>query len=304
MADADAVELRLVEAVELATAWVADIARIRDIRLLVIKGDALNRQGLRKRRLSSDVDVLVDPGDFTELCAAIERAGWTPREQTLVGAVWSPHSVSFTADDWPCDIDVHRCYPGLLTDEAQAFETLWSSRTQIRFAGQPVEVPSRAGSAILLALHCLRDGLSQPRYRDELEGLLATPFTDRELAEIVKIADDAGALGTLTDVLQRLGIRPDSIPPVMESEELRAWRARVDADSRGAYFWLVLLRRTPWPRKASVLLQSAWPTRRDLIIAHPNMPDTVRGRTRARLERIPAGLRGLPTALHALTRRR
>lgn len=304
MADAHSVELRLGEAVELATAWVAHMARARGIRVLVIKGAALSRQGLREPHVSGDVDVLVDPGGFDELCGAIAQGGWTARDQTLVGAVWSAHSVSYTAPDWPCDIDVHRFYPGLLTDEQQAFDALWRGRTQLLFADQPVEVPSRAGNAVLLALHSLRDGLSQPRHRDELEGLLAVRFTDRELTEIVEVADTAGALGTLADVLPRLGVRPDAIPPEVESEELRAWRARVDADSRGAFFWLVLLRRTPWPRKASVLLQSVWPTRRDLLLAHPGMPDTARARTRARLGRIPAGLRGLPAALHALTRRR
>lgn len=296
--------LELAEAVELASAWVASTARANGIRLLTIKGNALARQGLRKQRIPGDVDVLVAPEDFARLCAAIARAGWKARPQTLVGEAWSQHSTSFMMQGWPCDIDVHRYYPGLLTERGRAFDALWTAREAMCFAGQPVDVPSRAGNAILLALHSLRDGLSNPRHREELTGLLNVDFPEDERAELVRLARDTGALGSLSDILPALGVAPEAMPDVADSTELLEWRSRVAANSSGAYFWLVTLKRAPWRRKPSVLFRALWPTRRDLLIAHPEMPDTLIGRTRVRIARLPGGLGGLPTSIRALRRQR
>lgn len=57
----------------------ASVGRAHGIRLLVVKGDALARMGLREPRVSADVDVLVEPDRFDELCAALEGAGWSER---------------------------------------------------------------------------------------------------------------------------------------------------------------------------------------------------------------------------------
>ena len=69
-ASAPPVDLRLDEAVELATAWVA-VSRpdARHPHARAIKGDALARMGLREPRVSADVDVLVEPARFDETCA-------------------------------------------------------------------------------------------------------------------------------------------------------------------------------------------------------------------------------------------
>lgn len=297
------VEFRLDEAVQLATALAAYTAERHGIRALIIKGEATSRYGLREQRVSSDVDVLVDPERFDDFCAAIKAAGWRSRRQTLIGEEWSPHSVSYVNQRWPCDIDVHRFFPGLLADPHDAFEALWLSRREMVFAGRSVDVPDRAGSAIILALHSLRDGPSHPRHSRELDELLKSSFDQLELTELADLIREVGAEGTLSGVLNPLGLSAH-FGEAVETDDLRAWRSRVEADSTRAYFWLVKLRREPWRRKPHVFLRALWPSRSDLVSGYPDMPDAPRQRVRTRIVRLSAGFKGLPTALRALRRNR
>ena len=87
--------LTLRDAGALAAAWVSYVGERRGIRLLVIKGQSLAYHGLRPARTSADVDVLVEPRRFDELCAEILDAGWRERATTEVGAVWAGHSLTF-----------------------------------------------------------------------------------------------------------------------------------------------------------------------------------------------------------------
>ena len=70
------VELAHGEALELATAWLDYTAVSHGIRSLTIKGDTLARFDLRSPRVSSDVDVLIEPAGFDDYQALLRQSGW------------------------------------------------------------------------------------------------------------------------------------------------------------------------------------------------------------------------------------
>nr|WP_277924852.1 nucleotidyltransferase family protein [Microbacterium ureisolvens] len=292
--------MRLGEAVELGYAWVQRAATGRGIRVLFIKGPALHRQGLRDERVSADIDVLVDPARFAELCDAVAEGGWRERPGNFLSARTTLHSRTYVRDGWPCDLDVHSHFPGFLADTATVFDALWARREHMPFAHHDCDVPDRIGAMLILALHSLRSARTQRRHADELEQLLRVELTDEERADAASLALTTGSAATLEAVLPRLGIELEPPAGELQSEALREWRLRVAAGAHGAYFWLLAFRRAPWKERPAIVWRAWWPTRRDLLVARPLTVDTVRGRTGARLARWSSGVRFAPAAMRAL----
>ena len=150
-------ELALAEAVPLAHALVARAARDHDVRVLFIKGPVAAEQGLRPRRPSVDVDVLVDPMRRGLLAAVLDDLGWVDENPYLSPTVLPQHSLTHRHHSWPCELDLHDRFPGFFADPQAVFEALWARRTTVRVAGQDIPAPDRAGHALVLALHSLRD---------------------------------------------------------------------------------------------------------------------------------------------------
>lgn len=294
------VVLRLDEAVELGHAWVQEAAAGRGIRVLFIKGPALHRHGLRDERVSADVDVLVEPARFAELCQAILAAGWTERPGMFISERTTLHSKTYLREGWPCDLDVHDFYPGFLADPADVFDALWERRVTLDFAHRACDAPDRIGALLILALHSLRGTTRQVRHADELEQLLRISLTDDERVDAAALALATGSAATLETVLPRLGVQVAPPPAELSSRELREWRERVASGAYGAYFWFLAFRRAPWPERPMIVWRAFWPTRRDLLVARPETVDTVGGRARARAGRLGRGIRSLPRALRAI----
>ncbi|KAF2414817.1 hypothetical protein B1729_03015 [Microbacterium sp. B35-04] len=292
--------LRLDEADELAAAWVCALAERRGIRALLIKGPALHLHGLRTARVSADVDVLVDPARFDELCEAIVETGWTKRPSSVVGELTTLHSRTFLRDGWPCDLDVHSFFPGFLADPADVFEALWRHRFPLALAHRDCLALDKTAGVLVLGLHSLRGATIQPRHLDELEQLVRAPLTDAERLDIATLARETGCVATLEKVLPRMGIDARPTPDELADPALRAWRERVSSGSHGAYFWMLALRRSPWSQRPRIVWRAAWPTRRDLLVARPETVDTVTGRTRARVARWGRGIRSAPAGVRAI----
>lgn len=217
--------ISLDEAVDLAHAWLQQAAEARGIRVLFIKGPALHRQGLRSPRVSGDVDVLVEPARLREFCAHLVQAGWEERDSVLLGELTTLHSKTYIRKGWPCDIDVHSHYPGLLGDAADVFESLWLRRTPMDFAHQACLVPDRVAGVLILALHSMRGAAAQERHATELRELLAVDLAEAERTQLARLAAATGSAETLQAVLPRLGVELSASagdPP----PGLREWRAR------------------------------------------------------------------------------
>lgn len=299
-----AVVLRMDEAVALGHAWVQRLADDAGIRILFLKGPTLHRYGLRTQRSSSDVDVLVEPRGFAELCRALSDAGWRERASTFLTPRMSVHSRTLIRDDWPCDIDVHSHFPGFLGAPEDVFEALRARHATMDYAHRPCDVPDRAASVIVLALHSLRGTVRQSRHADELERLVEAPLTAAERAEIATLVRLTGSTATLESVLPRLGIDTRPTAEELASPELRRWRQRVASGSHGAYFWLDAFRRGAWGERLLIVWRAVWPSRVDLLLSRPEVVDSVPGRLEGRIARWGRGIRSLPGAVRAITRHR
>src|SRR3954451_764135 len=150
-------ELALTEAVPLAHAGGGRGARGHDVRVLVIKGPTAMAQGLRAERVSLDVDALVDPARRGVLAAALAELGWLDENPYTSPTVLPMHSLTHRHRRWPCELDLHDRFPGFFAEPQDVFEHLWSRRSAVEVAGREIPCPDRAGQALVLALHALRD---------------------------------------------------------------------------------------------------------------------------------------------------
>lgn len=141
-------KLHTAEAIELGHAWLQDIARSRDVRVLFIKGPVLHWYGLRPGRQSADIDILVEPERFDVMMSALQTAGWAerPGDPPLPGV--TTHSRTLIHAEWPCDIDLHFRFPGFLAPPSHAFDALWETRRKALLGHKPCDVPSRSGAAL------------------------------------------------------------------------------------------------------------------------------------------------------------
>lgn len=295
--------LTIVEAVELSTAWLQHLASSLDIKSLVLKGSTLSRQGLRDPHLSSDVDVIVDPIHVGRLIAAVEAAGWSEFDSTFAGEQFTSHSKTFRREGWPNSIDIHSSWPGFLESEERVFDLMWSRRQSLDFAGISCAVPDRATNILVLALHSLRGSQQQARHDRELAKLLTLDLTSTDRTELAELAAGYGADGPLRNVLSSLGVTASSARRG-SLDDLEWQRKIVQKEVRGRVaMWIIELRRVPWRRKAVVLRHGVWPTDRDLLAEHPDVPDRFWAKIWARIARLGGGIRQLPRVIPALLRR-
>ncbi len=299
----DQVELGLDEANELLSAWATRRADERGIRILLVKGRSLSDYGLRPRRTSADVDVLVEPERFDEYCAAIVDAEWEEFPGTFASDAFTLHSRSFRRHGWPNSFDVHSYYPGFLAPPPTAFDALWARRRTAEFAHRTCPVPDRASSILILALHSLRGTDEQPRHRDELAAVRALTLTDVERADLAAAARETGAAAALRDVLPAMGVPVEVSDDDLRTAEYREWH-RKTAEARGAAAsWLWLLGRARWRDKPGVVFRAVWPSRADFAINHPEVGPGALAQSRARVARWGRGIRHAPAALSAMLRK-
>jgi hypothetical protein len=300
---APAVWLGLDEAVALCTAWIQSEARARGIRLLVLKGATLTHQGLREPRSSSDVDVLIEPSRFGEFTAEISRAGWLEFADTFASDQFVLHSRTFRRDGWPNAVDIHSEWPGFLAPVDEVFELLWRRRETVMFAHVPCDVPDRMSGLLMLGLHSLRGTAAQGRHQRELTGLLDLDLTSEERSDAASLARSTGSAAPLRSLLTQLGIAIDVREEDMLTSGYAEWHRKVAQAQGRTASWLIELRRAPWRRKPLVLRHGVWPTDRDLLAEHPEVPDRFLSKVWARMVRLIRGLGQLPRVVPALRQR-
>lgn len=296
----DEVVLDLRSGVLLGHAWLSAMAERHGYRALFIKGPSLQFHGLRAERNSSDIDVLVDPTVFTDYCDSLESSGWRERPPTFAGTRYTEHSKTFIHENWPCDIDVHRFFPGFISDESVVFDALWSRRTRMAIAGRDCLIPDRLSSLLILSLHALRSRSDNTRHALELAYMVENVELDpSERSDLSTLARRTGSDHTLVDVLRALGVL--STPQERRSAEqrlaLREWDLRVASGASTGYMWISIIRRQRGWRRPVTIGRAVWPARSDLLRMRPSTVDTPSGRLKSRLSRISEGL---PRTVEAL----
>lgn len=133
--------------------WLADRAGVR---LLHIKGQALDDTMRARRHGGTDVDVLVAPEDVTVFKRQLEHHGWTLITSFRSGSVFG-HAATLYHPVWGTT-DLHRWIPGLDLDPATSFEVLWQSRSRRVLGGVECAVPGDDDHRLVLLLHAVRNG--------------------------------------------------------------------------------------------------------------------------------------------------
>ncbi|WP_146082317.1 MULTISPECIES: PqqD family peptide modification chaperone [unclassified Rathayibacter] len=286
-------------ALRLAAVLVQYTLRTHGVRNLVVKGEGLHRQGIRAPMTSADVDLWVDPERFDEALGLLASMGWRRRAEALSWTLFVDHSITLVHPSWPCDVDVHRSFPGAFEEERIVFDRLWAAAEDLPLSDETLRIPGRAHHLVLHALHQLRSARSASAttalavLKAHAAGL---PSEEREA--IRDAAVELGAQTPMTELLTSWGV------PAAPEERYRQaqilWDVRRSSD-RHTFNWLHAVASAPWHLKGGLLLRAAFPTRADLEASHPEAT-TVRRRLRLRGERTLRALRGLPSALTGFAR--
>ncbi len=291
--------LTVAEAVPLGYALVDHLARRDSLPCLAIKGPVLQAQGLRGGHASIDVDVLVAPDDRESLAAALIGAGWETGVVSTTAHVGTFHSVQLRREDWPCEIDLHDRFPGILADPADAFAVLWERRVEVSIAGVPVFATDPVASGLIGLLHALRTPQRKAAALAAQEESLRGAWDDGAREDAAVLADALGAPQELRESLARVGV---SLPPPRGAwvEAERVWALQTRSEGRHSVGWVAELRRTPLRELPAFLKRALLLSEPEIRILYPHLPPGRRGLWRGRVLRWGVGLRSLPSAVRTV----
>jgi hypothetical protein len=249
--------------------------------------------------MSADADVLVDPARFVEFCDELAGRGWRTRVGRDTPSLLPQHSATYIHPDWPCDIDVHWMFPGFFADAEIAFEALWMSRSTVSIANARVFAPSRPGTAVVMALHAVRD-LRAERHRSErvlVLKALTHSFTENERDEFTSIVREGGAGWALKEFLAQAGL--PSVGDDGDEDGRRGWDIfRSNVDDASSVAWWRQVGEARWWQKPAWLWRAVWVSRRDVPRNDADSLPSHREAWRYRLHRWGRGWRATMRHLH------
>lgn len=293
--------LQIAEATELAHALTHRVLAANGIRALFIKGPIAGEQELRARRVSNDVDVLIDPAAARAAVAALDGLGWSRYHGvgTDMAAI-AMHATTYCIPGWPCTVDVHAHFPGLLAPAQDSFDVLWSRRATVRLAHQSIPAPAREDHQLLLMLHPLRD--VPARSEATLHAMLGEGWNRLTAAEQDRLVATARATGALEPIRSTLSALGRDVGPVDErfATAYRLWELGRSSLGDPGVVWRTRWQALPWRRRPELLVRAFWDI--SLDSSHTVEEWAAAGpftRGRGRLVRAGRGLRAIPGALRA-----
>jgi uncharacterized protein YjiS (DUF1127 family) len=141
----------------LARAAVQVIADHAEVDLLHIKGDAVDaafRDPGSPGASGTDVDVLVRPAQVARMDRALRAEGWMLHSTFTNGSPFG-HAQTYLHGIWGY-LDLHRSFPGIEVDAAEAFEVLWQDSEVMQVAAIDCRVPAPPAQALILVLNAAR----------------------------------------------------------------------------------------------------------------------------------------------------
>ena len=243
--------------VHLGHAVVQSIAREAGVELLHLKGPAL-LPGLRDAdRISSDVDVLVKPGQLPRLLTGLTRHGWEQRSDFDSGSAFH-HAANWFHDNWGY-VDVHAHWPGPRADREQVYAEFAAGGLTQEIAHVPCPVPNRTAQILILVLHAGRS----PGGAADLP-LAWHAISDEEQAEVRAMA---ARLHAETGLAAGLG----ELDTIVGDPTADLWRVHARGGTR-LEEWRARVRAAPNRREAARVLASAVLVNRDHLrmeLGHP-----------------------------------
>ena len=283
--------------IELAHALVHRVLTSAETRGLFIKGPAAVAQGLRETtRVSTDVDVRCGPRRAREAISLLDGLGWKrffgPGSDSQGLGL---HAVAVVIPGWPCTVDVHVNFPGLLGAPRHVVDEVWSRHDAVNLAHQSVPCLDRVDHAIILALHALRDVAHD---RESEARLSFTPAWAALLpTERDRLAEAARRLGALEPL--RASLAACEIPcgavDARYPAELAHWNRGRKSGGQAGMVWLHRLASRPWHERPRIVLRAFW----DISMDKAHTPQEWaaagrRSRAHGRARRLRRGLGLIP----------
>lgn len=290
-------QLRIPEGVLLGHALVARVADSLGVRVFFIKGPASVIQGLRRAKVSVDVDVFVAPSDLVPLMQALQSRGWRERPSGPDNRSFPKHSITIDNPGWPCCIDVHFRFPGMEEPAANCYETMWANTSVLAVAGQLVRVPSKPMGILILALHALRSP-HLPAYRQELKFLKDFTRQHSYTSAVMEIAMATGSLAAVRPFLEEV---LEEGPLQEWPEPSREWRNHLSAREPGSARLITILQ-APLLDKPLLVWESLFPPRKVSQSGNVQAQTTFLGRLAQHRARWMQVLQGLPRTAQDIRR--
>ncbi|MGF9648048.1 nucleotidyltransferase family protein [Pseudarthrobacter oxydans] len=298
MADAaKETQLSVPEGVLLGHALAARVADSLGVRAFFIKGPASLIQGLRKPKLSADVDVFVSPASLERMLQGLRERGWQKRPADPDNKTFPKHSVTLQHHDWPCCIDVHFRFPGMENPAAECFEVIWASTNNLDLSGQELRVPSEALGILILALHALRSPWLSASRR-ELEFLAHLTERQAHASAILEIATATGSLAAIRPFLDDL--LPETAAPEWPKPSIE-WGNRIVAKEPGSAR-LIAIVQASWRDKPMMLWRAVFPQSEVFLNRNIYADMSLRGRLLQHWARWARFLRSVPHIVRDLKR--
>lgn len=231
--------LTLAEAVSLGTVYIQRLLDDAGIRSLAIKGPAFVELGVRRPRVSNDIDLVIHPEDRVRAVTALTRAGWSRV------SLWFPpvvediiYSTTVSHPHFPASVDVHHWLKGMLTWPS-AFDALWDQRTRVVVANSEVDSPC-AGHALVLEFLNAAKKTPKERWGGVAQAVVAAADS-QQCETVMEAARSLGASETAGPLIVALGGPQRS---GASSSEFQGWLVARDRSDDKAVFER-LLRRAP-----------------------------------------------------------
>lgn len=283
--------LQLGEAVLLCHVLVHQVAVDAGVRAFFIKGPVSVSQGLRPPKVSTDVDVFVEPGLDLVLQDAMFRRGWKPRPTEPDEAAFPRHSRTLFHPQWPCDIDIHFRFPGMEAEATECFEAMWRSTERSEVGGHLIPVPSRRLAVCLLALHALRTPWI-PQSQADLDFLIGLGL-DAEKDGLLSTAAETECRAALHPFFSRISGNDqlNGTPPVSNE-----WKMRTLSRAPGSARIISLLE-APFHRWPTIIFRATFPSRETLLAKDLYADLSLRGRSRLYIRRWAVLTRSIPSVI-------
>ncbi|PWJ24448.1 putative nucleotidyltransferase-like protein [Branchiibius hedensis] len=292
--------LPLAAAVSLGHALVADVAEELHLPALFIKGVVAVQQGLRAEDyVPGDVDVLCAADRAPELIDALAARGWRRRPESSAHARFVTHSTALLHPDWPCDIDVHTRFPGFFADPDVVFEALWEHRERHEVAGVELWGPDYPAHALIVLLHGLRTPTLAKNAGEVTSstGRFAA-MSDAERTATRDLIHRTGASEVVAAELNPLGWQIEV--PARPSAQFARWK--LNSGPTNTEGWLVAIAEASGTTRLRLIYRAVLPSREDLLIDYPGLPDAALPTARAYVQRLVRAAGLVPPAVRNVVR--
>ena len=253
---------------EMGHAHLQWVAAHEGIRLLHIKGVALDKRLSWPGREGTDADVLVPASDADGYVAALQRYGWVLGNDFKNNSSFE-HAAALRHLDFGW-ADVHRYFPGFSTAPDKAFDRLWRDHGQIFIAGRLCAVPSLPAQALVLLLHAGRSpGAANAKQDVERSWDSADEDLRHDVLALVEELDAHVGFASAVGDLDAYHDRPDYELWRVASRggsRLEEWRARIKAAPTRRAALTVVLRAPLVNVEHLAMVRSRPPTRREIVM--------------------------------------